>query len=533
MRTHSRPLLLEDRVTNYIQGEVLRARSAFNRSDAPATPEMEELLVEEERVIPEHNRVVEQSYKEAAGNVIAISSQNLQRLSTSTQVVATNERLATIACVIPAYNEEDSIERSIESILSQTRPPEKIFVIVNNSSDDTALVAGRLAGVHKIQVRDQIYTTIVEVHDIGKNADKKVGALNYGWYLAQGNDFFLGVDGDTYLDRKCIEWLEKEMVGDTRIGGLSAIYSVDHTDAKSLMGKFLLLGQRSQFAGFNMDNLVRNRSMAVLGGQCSLFRMDALNQVAVTFKQATPWVSDSEVEDSYLSLQLKDKSVGYQTKISARARAYVGGMETINSLHNQQVKWTHGAVELIRENPFHPNLRLRWRENLSMIFNIFSRVLFILLIAAALSIGAFVINLVWLIPPLVAIALNVRSALSMHDRTKGDILFALLGVPAEAYMMLRIHHFITSWYRSLAKIEKDNWALQAASESGKGSFNFVFPLLVIGVVGFIIADGWGRLSLASQSLLLGIGWPALGVIAATLTLFMLKRLFRKQKSFKV
>ena len=35
--------------------------------------------------------------------------------------------------------------------------------------------------------------------------------------------------------------------------------------------------------------------------------------------QRTPWVSDSEVEDSLLSLQIK--SAGYLTKISARARA--------------------------------------------------------------------------------------------------------------------------------------------------------------------------------------------------------------------
>ena len=46
--------------------------------------------------------------------------------------------------------------------------------------------------------------------------------------------------------------------------------------------------------------------------------------------ERSPWVSDSEVEDSLLSLQIK--SAGYLTKISARARAHVGGMTTLRSL---------------------------------------------------------------------------------------------------------------------------------------------------------------------------------------------------------
>ena len=54
--------------------------------------------------------------------------------------------------------------------------------------------------------------------------------------------------------------------------------------------------------------------------------MKALRDVMMANHQATPWVNDSEVEDSLLSLQIK--SAGYLTKISAQARASVGGMTT-------------------------------------------------------------------------------------------------------------------------------------------------------------------------------------------------------------
>ena len=129
-----------------------------------------------------------------------------------------------------------------------------------------------------------------------------------------------------------------------------------------------------------------------------IFYIKALRQVMVENHQSTPWVKDSEVEDSLLSLQIK--SAGYLTKISAQARADVGGMTSLRGLDAQQVKWNFGAIELMwpgqrgdtKGQPFHPNLRLRWFENLSMLINGVTRVMFVLLLVASLSIGAFVFS---------------------------------------------------------------------------------------------------------------------------------------------
>ena len=209
------------------------------------------------------------------------------------------------------------------------------------------------------------------MHDIGENPDKKVGALNYGFAQVPHADYLLGVDGDTLLAPDAAEKLEAEIVSDTRIGGISAIYSIDDTRIKGVMARLLIAGQRTQFAAFNMQNMLRGRNMAVLGGQCSLFSMKALRAVMAENHQKTPWVNDSEVEDSLLSLQIKP--AGLLTKISAQARADVGGMNTVRSLDGQQVKWNHGAIDLMwpgqrgdtKGQPFHPNLRLRWAETLA------------------------------------------------------------------------------------------------------------------------------------------------------------------------
>lgn len=444
---------------------------------------------------------------------------------------------STIGCVIPAYNEEESIASVIESLLSQTRVPDVIHVVVNNTSDATVKVASQFAGAHTITTEMGEQFTEVFVHDIGKNPDKKVGALNYGYALVEGYDYLLGVDGDTTADPRAVEYLETEITSDSRIGGISAIYSIDNRPFKGL-ASFLISGQRSQFAAFNLQNLLRGRNMAVLGGQFSIFSTHALREVMRENHQSTPWVKDSEVEDSLLSLQIK--SAGYLTKISPVARADVGGMTTLRGLDAQQVKWTYGAIELMwpgqrgdtKGQPFHPNLRVRWLENGGMAVNLFVRIAFVLLLAGSLSLNAFVFSPVWLIPIVMAVALNVRMAMTMQNRTRKDVLFALLVVPAEIYMWIRLSHFARAWSRFLSKKKVDNWAAQAKAEKGGGNGHWV-PLIIVVAFLVTLAVIWSMLGPVVQSSILWVGWPILGVVTILQTLGMFLKLIRRQHGYRV
>jgi poly-beta-1,6-N-acetyl-D-glucosamine synthase len=446
---------------------------------------------------------------------------------------------STIGCVIPAYNEEESIADVIEGLLAQTRVPDVIHVIANNTSDNTVKIAAAYAGPHEVTTELGTQFTEVFVHDIGKNPDKKVGALNYGYSLVEGYDYLLGVDGDTIADSRAVEYLESEAVGDSRIGGISAIYSIDDKPIKGTIAKFLIAGQRTQFAAFNMQNLLRGRNMAVLGGQFSIFSTNALRDAMKQNHQSTPWVKDSEVEDSLLSLQIK--SAGYLTKISPYARANVGGMTTLKGYDAQQVKWTYGAIELMwpgqrgdtKGQPFHPNLRLRWFENFGMLTNLFVRVAFLILLAGSLSINAFVFSPLWLIPPLVAVLLNLRMARSIKDHNQRDILFAILVFPAEAFMWIRLGHFMRSWSRFLSKKKVDNWAMQAKAESGGGSIGHWMPLVILAAVLLAMAVVWNIIGPVAQSSILWIGWPIVGVVTVLQTLLMFSKLVRRQNGYKV
>ncbi len=438
----------------------------------------------------------------------------------------------TIAAVIPAYNEEDSIVATLESLLSQTRPPDAIFVLVNNCNDDTFYMANTLSGEHTLQHRDTQYTCVVTVLDMGANSDKKVGALNRGWELAHDFTYILGVDGDTVLDRHCVQQLTAEMVSDTRIGGISAIYGFDQAPITGPGGNFLVRSQRFQFAGFNLDNLLRSRNMTVLGGQCSLLRTRAMKLVISNNHQSAPWVTDSEIEDSLLSIQLR--SAGFQTKISASARANVGAMTTLRSLHAQQVKWNAGGVELMMKHPLHPNLRLRWRENIGMFTNLASRIMFVLLLAGAISVGSFVFAWWWLIPPVVSVLLSVRIAMTMKDHTWKDMAYAVLFIPAEIYIAIRGVHFVQAWHQILGRQEHDNWAAQANAENGTGQTGkWILGVLAVAAVLWAIGYGWLNLSADWQSGILSTGWVLLAVLTILQTVNMLGKLTRRHQGYRV
>lgn len=445
---------------------------------------------------------------------------------------------STVGCVIPAYNEEDSIGGVIDSLLAQTMLPNAIHVIINNTTDDTVEVASYYAGLHTREKNGVEEFTEVFVHDIGENADKKVGALNYGFSLVEGFDYLLGVDGDTTAEPHAIEHLVDEMESDDRIGGISAIYTIDDSDVHGLIPSFLIAGQRAQFAAFNMQNLLRGRNMAVLGGQFSIFSIAALRRVMDETHQRNPWVRDSEVEDSLLSLQIKN--AGYLTKISATARANVGGMHTMRALDAQQVKWNFGAIELMwpgqrgdtKGQPLHPNLRLRWFEHMSMATNAVTRLLFVVLLIASLSIGAFRFIPWWLLPPLIATVLNYRVSNSMKNADAKDHAFAISFFAAEAYMWIRLGHFIRAWTKFASRTQSDNWAAQAKAERGSGHA-YLLPMVVAAILAIGLLAIWAQFPLPIQSSILSFGWPVLGVITVFQTVWMALKVVRRHKGYQV
>jgi len=121
---------------------------------------------------------------------------------------------ATIGCLIPAHNEAESIRSAIASILDQSRLPDVVHVIVNNSTDDTAVFAEEFAGPHTRVVAGVEQSTSLYVHNIGTPgvAGTRSGALDYGFTLVEGYDCFFVLEGDTVAALDDVKKIEDEFV---------------------------------------------------------------------------------------------------------------------------------------------------------------------------------------------------------------------------------------------------------------------------------------------------------------------------------
>lgn len=428
----------------------------------------------------------------------------------------------TVAAVIAAYNEQDCVAAAIESLLAQSRPPDSIFVVVNNSTDQTFGIARRYNGSVELERGSASFSCTVTVIDIGINEDRKPGALSFAWSLVKRHDYILGVDADTILDTDCLRDLLAEMTTEDRLGGVSAVCSFDQDAVSNARERRLVRAQRFDFAASALRKLALSHEATVLGGQCSLLRSSALHQVTARFDRPAPWVTDSPVEDAQLTVDLL--RLGHAARVSVSARATTGPMLTTGSLRAQQSKWAAGDIRLLLDLPLWCRLQRAARMHTGLITHLFSRVLLVLLLAGSVTTDSLPLSWWWLVPPIVAVAVNVRIMLSMTRSGVADVLYALAFFPHELHRTARSVNHAMAWLQVLRRAERDHWVAQASAEwhtrergfSGPPLSRATVALSLAGLAGAGIA--WVSLSADAQHALLFAGWAVFAVLLGLQTL---------------
>lgn len=356
-----------------------------------------------------------------------------------------------VCVVVPAHNEEETIARTITALLKQTRRPDRIVVVADNCSDRTVEIA-RSFGKR---------VTVIET--VG-NKHRKVGALTMGWqqHVSQGFDYMLGVDADTVLSPNSLADLERELEENPKAGGIMARYTFDPDLGQSRFARLLIRLQRMEFSSWTLDILHRRRNTYVLGGQATLFRVAALQEVVAGERRHSPWDPEAQVEDMELTWALNSR--GWDCKVSATARAYAGPMYTLKSLWAQRRKWDEGMIRLLLGSKLGTATIYPWRIQLKTAINAVTRALFMVLLPTSIAVGAFTWNWIWIAPPILAILLNLKHARKIPGRTRADLCIAGTLVLVEIYLMFRLLVWVASWMTVIAGIRRDGWARQYKAE---------------------------------------------------------------------
>ncbi|MBH1956387.1 glycosyltransferase family 2 protein [Candidatus Saccharibacteria bacterium] len=418
-------------------------------------------------------------------------------------------RPARIVAIIPAHDEETSIAKAIESLLLSTRQIDKLVVMVNNSTDNTAAIARDYA---KVFPDGQI-----EVLDEQGMLHGKVGALGYAWsrYVRESEyDFVFFVDADVECESDALEQLERSLIDKPRAAGIRASYTFHLPKEASGVERRMILAQRHEFAEVEIRDQMRGSRTHILGGQATLFRASALAQVAARTEGSIPWNRKSRVEDSELSIRLRQ--MGYETLVNPRARAYVGPMVTPHALRSQRIKWTNGHIsDAVRDrewlSPFaHVHV---WRQQISMVWNLAIRLLFIGLLLSSATLHMFVFVPLWLAPTMLSIIFNVLVAYKIPGRSSGEILRSWLFFPDEIALWRTLSVWLTSWamiaLSAIGVNESDLWAKQRQAEANKkvATVGAWFGMLLLVLAGYaLVMLVNGIFGLDAASVVIRTGW---------------------------
>ncbi len=141
-------------------------------------------------------------------------------------------RLPTVGIVIPAYNEEDSIARCLDTCMNQTSPPEEIIVVDNNSTDKTVEIVKDYQDKHPDAHIRLIY----------EKAQGRTPARNAG-FNASRSDVIGRIDADSIIDK-------------TWVAAVRQAFLPDHVAAAT--GPVQYYDMPLQKAGFQIDDKIRN-----------------------------------------------------------------------------------------------------------------------------------------------------------------------------------------------------------------------------------------------------------------------------------
>ncbi|WP_286237446.1 glycosyltransferase [Neptuniibacter halophilus] len=228
-----------------------------------------------------------------------------------------------VTVLIPAWNEEVGIIRTIESVLATHYPGLEVIVINDGSTDNThSLITDFLAG--------QPASGEARVRYLPLENGGKANALNQALPLASG-EIIITIDADSLMHPKAIENLVRPFA-DPEVAAAAGNVAIGNRYAG--LG---LIQQLEYLCGFFMKRAdsVFN-AVYIIGGAAAAYRTDIL-------RQEGGFDHSIITEDIELSTRLLAR--GYKCRYAPNAIIYTEGPSDLKGLCNQRLRWKYGRFQ--------------------------------------------------------------------------------------------------------------------------------------------------------------------------------------------
>jgi cellulose synthase/poly-beta-1,6-N-acetylglucosamine synthase-like glycosyltransferase/spore germination protein YaaH/peptidoglycan/xylan/chitin deacetylase (PgdA/CDA1 family) len=230
-----------------------------------------------------------------------------------------------VAVLIPAYNEEKVIERTVLAALNSDYPNLRVIVIDDGSKDRTLEVARNAFRAEAASGKVLI---------LGKKNSGKAEALNYGIEHIGDAELFVGIDADTIIAPDAIARLVPHFIN-PKVGAIAG-------NAK--VGNRVNLWTRWQALEYITSQNFERRALDVLGavsvvpGAIGCWRVSAV-------REAGGYHIDTVAEDADLTMALLRR--GYRVEYEDLALAYTEAPTNANGLMRQRFRWSFGILQAV------------------------------------------------------------------------------------------------------------------------------------------------------------------------------------------
>lgn len=237
-----------------------------------------------------------------------------------------------VTILVPAHNEEFSLPVTLAALKQQSRPPDRVIVVADNCTDRTVEIA--------LEAGFEAFETVDNVH-------KKGGGLNQALAkllpTTDQHDVVMIMDADTSLSPRFLEVGAQQLSDDPELSAIGGIFYGE--PGLGLIGQF----QRNEYTRYSLQIKQRHGRVFVLTGTATMFRADALLDVAaargVFIPGDTGNVYDTAAltEDNELTLALKSLGATMTSPIECMVTTEI--MPTWRNLWVQRKRWQRGALE--------------------------------------------------------------------------------------------------------------------------------------------------------------------------------------------
>jgi len=236
------------------------------------------------------------------------------------------EFLEGLTIVVPVYNEEDTIAATLDALLNNGYPEEKLEILVVNdeSTDDTIKIVNKYMKKYK------------QITFFSKSNSGKADSVNQA--IKKAKYEFVGVvDADSYPEKGALREIMKYFA-DEKVGAVTGAALVKNKNTlleKCQAMEYVLIAWTRK----TLDAL---HSVFVTPGSLSVYRKKALEDIGGGFDKN---IMTEDIEIAWNLLRHK-----WKTRMATRAKVFTTAPTKFLAWYRQRIRWNVGGFQTLTKH---------------------------------------------------------------------------------------------------------------------------------------------------------------------------------------